>query len=205
MTSRALLASLFVALLAALATLAEAAPAATSTKKSTTKSTARLLTAQTASSTPTCNPAGTAGVDNGILLPLANAKVVTNVPFTVFYCSPTYHSTTSLGWDIIAYSSANPGAGLILAEGVTEQKTNVTIQDSFYNSIGIYERQSGYGGVSMIEQTTASSCAPRCMRKNFAPAASELTRPGFFASYIDSFSAGLSGTIRLDAPQPHCR
>lgn len=156
MTARALLVSLFIALLAALATLAEAAPAARSTKKSTTKSTARLLTAQTASSTPTCNPAGTAGVDNGILLPLINAKVVTNVPFTVFYCSPTYHSTTSLGWDIIAYSSAKPGAGLILAEGVTEQKTNVTIQDSFYNSIGIYERQSGYGGVSVVEQTTES-------------------------------------------------
>lgn len=40
---------------------------------------------------PTCSPAGTAGKDNGILLPKKGATVKVNHPTTFYFCSPTYH------------------------------------------------------------------------------------------------------------------
>ncbi|CAO1629497.1 unnamed protein product [Parajaminaea phylloscopi] len=93
-----------------------------------------------------CNPAGRAGVDNGLLAPLEGATFTVGQEIQIRYCSPTYHSTRSLGWDVLAYNSKFPSGGKVLQSGIIGERATAIIDDAFYDRIAIYERQTGYGG-----------------------------------------------------------
>ncbi|CAO1620679.1 unnamed protein product [Sympodiomycopsis kandeliae] len=95
---------------------------------------------------PRCSPAGLYGKENGILLPQKHAKIPINQPFKLYYCSPTYHETRSISYDVIAMNKDNPNNGMVLAAEVKEPIIEVTIPDVYYDYIGVFERQSGYAG-----------------------------------------------------------
>ncbi|CAO1629697.1 unnamed protein product [Sympodiomycopsis kandeliae] len=95
---------------------------------------------------PTCSPAGVYGKENGILLPKKGAKLETNKPFQLYYCSPTYHSTRSVSYDVVASNNEHQDSGIVLASAVTQPILNVTLPDTYYNTIAVFERQTGYGG-----------------------------------------------------------
>ncbi|PWN29983.1 hypothetical protein BDZ90DRAFT_229029 [Jaminaea rosea] len=83
----------------------------------------------------------------GLLRPTTQQRVTLGQPFLVSYCSPTYHATRSMGWDVLAYNSNSSGTmGRLLGMNINSPSTHVTIDDRYYDRLAVYERQTGYAG-----------------------------------------------------------
>lgn len=75
-----------------------------------------------------------------------------------------------------------PNSGLLLASGVQQQISNVTIPDAWYNTVAVFERQAGYGGVSSYDRL--------CPRRTVRHGHDVLTLTSVFFTHIHT------GTIR---------
>lgn len=53
---------------------------------------------------------------------------------------------------MVAFNSEHPEGGKILQSDVQGRQVSVTVDDDYYDRIGIYERQTGYGGVSTLRE-----------------------------------------------------